>query len=104
MQTKKWERILQPNRLRVVTNRLEWFGWFFFSQIIFEHTFETNFEMRIFKTHETKTPATAPIICCGDAGIMIKQANNISIKKTIKQTYKEHNKQIPGKGAKNLMC
>jgi hypothetical protein len=29
-------------------------------------------------TTKTKTPTTAPKICCGDAGIMIKQVNNIS--------------------------
>ena len=32
-------------------------GDFFFANIL-EHNFETNFEMRFFRTHETKTPAT----------------------------------------------
>ena len=48
---------------------------------------------------KTKTPTTAPKICCGDAGIMIKQANNISIKKTIKQT-QEYKRKSPATAPK----
>jgi hypothetical protein len=55
--------------------------------------------MSIFKTHETKIPATAPIICCGGAGIMIKQGNYISIKKTIKQT-QEYKRKSPATAPK----